>query len=176
MDEAGALARRIQQCVGEPYRVAGSHMTIGVSIGIALAPQDGMGVDQLLGNADLALYRAKAGGRNTFCFFDADIEKAALERNRLERELPQALERNEFELFYQPWITFANGDFSGCEALLRWRHPEHGIIGPAEFIAIAEDIGMIGRLGTGCCTAPAATRRDGRSRSRSPSTCRRRNS
>jgi diguanylate cyclase (GGDEF)-like protein len=147
MDEAGALARRIQQCVGEPYRVAGSHMSIGVSIGIALAPQDGMGVDQLLGNADLALYRAKAGGRNTFCFFDADIEKAALERNRLERELPQALERNEFELFYQPWITFANGDFSGCEALLRWRHPEHGIIGPAEFIAIAEDIGMIGRLG-----------------------------
>jgi diguanylate cyclase (GGDEF)-like protein len=147
MDEAAALAKRMQQCVCEPYRVAGSHMTIGISIGIALAPQDGMSVDQLLGNADLALYRAKAGGRNAFCFFNADIEKAALARYRLERELPTALDRNEFELFYQPWITFADGEYSGCEALLRWRHPERGIVGPAEFIAVAEDIGMIGRLG-----------------------------
>jgi len=122
-------------------------MTIGISIGIAFAPQDGMDVDQLLGNADLALYRAKSGGRNAFCFFNADIEKAALERHRLERELPAALEKDEFELFYQPWITFADGTFSGCEALLRWRHPQRGIIGPGEFIAIAEDIGMIGRLG-----------------------------
>ena len=147
MDEASTLAERIQQRVGEPYRVAGNHMTIGTSIGIALAPQDGMNVDQLLGNADLALYRAKASGRNTSCFFNADIEKAALERHRVERELPIALEKDEFELFYQPWITFADGNFSGCEALLRWRHPERGIIGPGEFIAIAEDIGMIGRLG-----------------------------
>jgi diguanylate cyclase (GGDEF)-like protein len=146
-DEASALAKRIQQCVSEPYKVAGNHMTIGISVGVALAPQDGMGVDQLLGNADLALYRAKAGGRNTFCFFNADIEKAALARHRLERELPQALDRDEFELFYQPWVTFAHGNFSGCEALLRWHHPERGIIGPGEFIAIAEDIGMIGRLG-----------------------------
>jgi diguanylate cyclase (GGDEF)-like protein len=147
MDEASALAKRIQQWVGEPYRVAGSHMTIGVSIGIALAPQDGTGVDQLLGNADLALYRAKAGGRNAICFFNADIEKAALARQWIERELPKALERDQFELFYQPWITFADGTARGCEALLRWRHPERGIISPGEFIAIAEDIGMIGRLG-----------------------------
>jgi diguanylate cyclase (GGDEF)-like protein len=147
MEEASTLAKRIQQCVGEPYLVAGSHLTIGVSIGIALAPQDGMDVDQLLGNADLALYRVKASGRNSFCFFNADIEKAALARYRLERELPVALERDEFELFYQPWITFADGNFSGCEALLRWRHPQRGIICPGEFIAIAEDIGMIGRLG-----------------------------
>jgi diguanylate cyclase (GGDEF)-like protein len=147
MDEASALAGRIQQRVCEPYRVAGNHMTIGISIGIALAPQDGMDVDELLGNADLALYRAKAGGRNTFCFFNADIEKAALERHRLERELPTALENDEFELFYQPWISFADGTFGGCEALLRWRHPKRGIIGPGEFIAIAEDIGMIGQLG-----------------------------
>jgi diguanylate cyclase (GGDEF)-like protein len=109
MDEAGALAGRIQQRACVPYSVAGNHMTIGISIGIALAPQDGANVDQLLGNADLALYRAKAGGRNTFCFFNADIEKAVLERHRLERELPAALEKGEFELFYQPWITFADG-------------------------------------------------------------------
>jgi diguanylate cyclase (GGDEF)-like protein len=158
MEEAGALATRIQRYVAEAYRVAGSHMTIGVSIGIALAPQDGASVDQLLGNADLALYRAKANGRNAFCFFDAEIETAARERYRLERELPQALDRGEFELFYQPWITFADDNISGCEALLRWRHPERGIIGPAEFIAIAEDIGMIGRLGDwvlrrACCDA-----------------------
>jgi diguanylate cyclase (GGDEF)-like protein len=147
MEEASVLASRIQQRVCEPYRVAGNHMTIGISIGIAFAPQDGMDVDRLLGNADLALYRAKAGGRNIFCFFNADIEKAALERHRLERELPAALENDEFELFYQPWVTFADGRFSGCETLLRWRHPKRGLIGPGEFIAIAEDIGMIGRLG-----------------------------
>ena len=122
-------------------------MTIGVSIGIAFAPQDGTNVDQLLGNADLALYRAKGRGRNTFCFFNADIERAALERHQLERELPAALEKEQFELFYQPWITFADGNFSGCEALLRWCHPERGIISPGSFIGIAEDIGIIGRLG-----------------------------
>jgi diguanylate cyclase (GGDEF)-like protein len=158
IDEASALAKRILQCVGEPHRVVGNHMTVGVSIGIALAPKDGTVVDQLLGNADLALYRAKASGRNAFCFFNADIEKAALTRHRLERELPNALRRDEFELFYQPWIKFAGDKISGCEALLRWRHPEHGIIGPGEFIEIAEDIGMIGRLGDwvlrrACCDA-----------------------
>jgi diguanylate cyclase (GGDEF)-like protein len=147
MDETAALAGRIQQRACEPYSVAGNQMMIGISIGIALAPQDGTNVEQLLRNADLALYRAKAGGRNTICFFNADIEKAVLERHQLERELPVALEKDEFELFYQPWITFADGEFSGCEALLRWRHRERGIIGPGEFIAIAEDIGMIERLG-----------------------------
>jgi diguanylate cyclase (GGDEF)-like protein len=146
-DDAGQLAARIREQVDEPYQVAGSHMTIGTSIGIALAPQDGMNADRLLGNADLALYRAKAGGRNGFCFFDVDIEKAALARYRLERELPEALENGEFELFYQPWITFTNAHVSGCEALLRWRHPVHGIIGPTEFISIAEDIGLIRRIG-----------------------------
>jgi predicted signal transduction protein with EAL and GGDEF domain len=118
LDETGALARRIQQRACETYRVAGHHMTIGISIGIgiALAPQDGTNLDRLLRNADLALYRAKAGGRNTICFFNAEIETAALERHQLERELPAALEKDEFELFYQPWITFADGRFSGCEA------------------------------------------------------------
>jgi diguanylate cyclase (GGDEF)-like protein len=147
LHETSALAGRIQQRACEPYIVAGKRMTIGISIGISLAPQDGTNVDRLLRNADLALYRAKAGGRNTICFFNAEIETAALERHRIERELPAALENDEFELFYQPWITFAHGKFSGCEALLRWRHPERGIIGPTEFIAIAEDIGMIERLG-----------------------------
>jgi diguanylate cyclase (GGDEF)-like protein len=146
-DETCALAGRIQQRACEPYRVAGHRMTVGVSIGIALAPQDGTNVDRLLRNADLALYRAKAGGRNAICFFNADIETAVLERHQLERELPAALERDEFELFYQPWITFADGKFSGCETLLRWRHPERGIIGPPEFIAVAEDMGMIRQLG-----------------------------
>jgi diguanylate cyclase (GGDEF)-like protein len=147
MGQARTLANRILECVGQPYQIAGNHMVIGISVGIALAPQDGMSVDRLFSNADLALYRAKANGRSCFCFFNADIEKAALACYQVERELPQALERDEFELFYQPWITFADGNFSGCEALLRWRHPERGLIGPAEFIAIAEDIGMIAQLG-----------------------------
>jgi diguanylate cyclase (GGDEF)-like protein len=174
MHQTRALAKRI--CVGEPYQVSGSHIVIGVSVGVALAPQDGMSVDQLLGNADLALYRAKANGRNSFCFFNADIEKAALARYRLEREMPQALDRDEFELFYQPWITFADGNFSGCEALLRWRHPERGIIGPAEFIAIAEDIGMIARLGDWVLRRACRDAMGWPQPSRSPSTCQRPNS
>jgi diguanylate cyclase (GGDEF)-like protein len=145
--DASALAERIQQLAAEPYRVLGNHIAIGTSIGIALAPQDGATVDRLLGNSDLALYRAKAEGRNGFCFFNADIEKVALARYRFERELPLALERAEFELYYQPSVTLADGSFTSCEALLRWRHPTLGIIGPSEFISVAEDIGIIGQLG-----------------------------
>ncbi len=88
-------------------------------------------------NADLALYRAKSRGRNTFCFFNADIERAAVARHQLERELPAALEKEQFELLYQPWITFAGGKFSGCEALLRWYHPERGIMSKGDFVGIA---------------------------------------
>jgi diguanylate cyclase (GGDEF)-like protein len=146
-DGARGLATGIVERIGEPYQVSGSHLTIGSSIGIVLAPQDGMSVDRLLRNADLALYRAKASGRNGFCFFDSDIERAALARYRLECALPEALENDEFELFYQPWITLRSGDISGCEALLRWRHPVLGVIGPGEFVSVAEDIGLIGRIG-----------------------------
>jgi diguanylate cyclase (GGDEF)-like protein len=146
-DGARELATRIVERISEPYQVSGSHMTIGSSIGIVLAPQDGMSVDRLLRNADLALYRAKARGRNGFCFFNSDIEKAAVARQGIERDLPEALDNDEFELFFQPWITLRSGSISGCEALLRWRHPVLGVIGPTEFISIAEDIGLIGRLG-----------------------------
>jgi diguanylate cyclase (GGDEF)-like protein len=123
MDETGTLAGRIQQRACEPYTVAGKRMTIGISIGISLAPKDGTNLDRLLRNADLALYRAKAGGRNTICFFNAEIETAVLERHQIERELPAALENDEFELFYQPWITFADGKFSAvkhfCDGAIR---------------------------------------------------------
>jgi diguanylate cyclase (GGDEF)-like protein len=122
-NDAGQLAARILERVAEPYHVAGSHMSIGISIGIALAPQDGMRVDRLLRNADLALYRAKASGRNGFCFFDADIEKAALARQRLECELPEALENDEFELFYQPWINFTSGQIGGLSSFRSPRTP-----------------------------------------------------
>jgi predicted signal transduction protein with EAL and GGDEF domain len=133
--------------VSAPYDVNGNPVVISASIGIAVAPSDGASTDKLLGHADLALYRAKANGRNDFCFFDIEMEQIALNRSRLELELRDALAREEFELWYQPWFNITNGRIAGCEALLRWRHPVRGLRPPMEFIPIAEESGLIGRLG-----------------------------
>ena len=141
------LAERILQAVSAPYDVNGNPAVISASIGIALAPFDGATKDNLLEHADLALYRAKANGRNDFCFFDIEMARTALKRSRIELELRDALARDEFELWYQPWLDVASGRIVGCEALLRWRHPLRGLLSPIEFIPIAEESGLIGRLG-----------------------------
>jgi len=141
------LAMRILETVSAPYDVNGSPATIGVSVGIAVAPTDGETTDDILAHADLALYRAKGRGRNAFCFFDREMQQLTLRRDMLERELREALLNNEFEVWYQPWFNIIESRAVGCEALLRWRHPRHGIVGPAEFIFIAEESGLIGRLG-----------------------------
>ncbi len=146
-EDVTPLAERILLTVSAPYDVCGNPVVISASIGIAVAPADGATIDKLFTNADLALYRAKANGRNALCFFNHELEETVLKRARLELELRDALERDEFELWYQPWFDIRSGRIVGCEALLRWRHPTRGLIGPMEFLAIAEETGLIGRVG-----------------------------
>ena len=122
-------------------------MIIGTSIGIAMAPADGSEPDQLLRNADMALYRAKANGRGTYHFFQPEMDAQMQERRRLELDLRKALLADEFELYYQPLIDIASGEVCGFEALIRWNHPERGIVTPDEFIPVAEEIGLIVPLG-----------------------------
>jgi predicted signal transduction protein with EAL and GGDEF domain len=122
-------------------------VVISASIGIVLAPFDGTSADKLLGHADLALYRAKSNGRNAFCFFEREMEQTALKRHRIEVGLRDALAKEELELWYQPWFNIKSGRIVGCEALVRWRHPDRGLLAPAEFLSIAEETGLIGRLG-----------------------------
>jgi diguanylate cyclase (GGDEF)-like protein/PAS domain S-box-containing protein len=141
------LATRALQLLATPYDINGIQVVVGASIGLALAPRDGMNFDELFGHSDLALYSAKSQGRNYFRFFDPDMGHAALERGMLELDLREAIERGQFELDYQPCVDIGSGEIVCCEALIRWRHPVRGLISPAEFIPIAEETGLIGRLG-----------------------------
>jgi predicted signal transduction protein with EAL and GGDEF domain len=132
---------------GEPFDVAGHQIAIGTSIGIAFAPQDGLDGDQLLKSADLALYRAKTDGRGIYRLFHAEMDAQMQARRLLELDLRQALRTGQFEMFYQPLVDLRAGAATGFEALLRWRHPKRGIVSPAEFIPLAEEIGLIVPLG-----------------------------
>ena len=148
-DRAGlaGLAGRLVDVIGRPYLVDGHLINIGASIGLALAPKDGDTYDRLLRNADLALYDAKAGGRGTFRFFHAEMDDRAVARRSLEIDLRKALALSEFELVYQPQIDLDTRGVVGFEALLRWRHPTRGVVSPAEFIPLAEELGLIVPLG-----------------------------
>jgi diguanylate cyclase (GGDEF)-like protein/PAS domain S-box-containing protein len=141
------LASRIIEAVGAPYDVDGALVVIGTSIGIALAPTDGEHPDQLLKQADLALYRAKADGRSTYRFFEPEMDTRVKARRALETDLRQALGKKQLHLFFQPILDLATNTFTGFEALLRWRHPERGWIAPAEFIPVAEESGLIAHIG-----------------------------
>jgi diguanylate cyclase (GGDEF)-like protein len=145
--DASELAARIIDALAEPFNVHGHQVIIGTSIGIAMAPADGNEPDQLLRNADMALYRAKAEGRGTFHFFQAEMDAQMQERRKLELDLRKALVAEQFELYYQPLVEVASGEVSGFEALLRWNHPERGVVGPDAFIPVAEEIGLIVPLG-----------------------------
>ena len=141
--EATALARRLVAEISRPFQLDGNEIAIGVSVGIALA-QDGLATAEvLLKCADLALYRAKDDGRSQFCFFDAEMDMRVQERRLLELDLRSALALNQFEVFYQPLVGSGSGVVSGFEALLRWRHPQRGLVSPAVFIPVIEEIGMI---------------------------------
>jgi diguanylate cyclase (GGDEF)-like protein len=142
-----ALASRIIESLGAPYTVAGHKVVIGTSIGIAFAPEDGTTPDELLKNADLALYRAKSDGRGVYRFFEPGMDARVQARRVMELDLRKALENGEFELFYQPLINLAAREITAFEALLRWRHPERGLVSPAEFIPLAEEIGLIVPMG-----------------------------
>src|SRR3974390_1749948 len=119
---------------------------IDASICIALAPADGTEANELLKNADMALYGAKAGGRGVYRFFEADMDARMKDRRALELALRKAFDRGEFELHYQPVVNLHKGKVRPCEALLRWHHPQRGMVSPAEFIPIAEEIGLIVQL------------------------------
>jgi len=144
---AVALARRVLAIVSAPYQIDGHEIVIGTSIGIAMAPADGSNVDELLKNADLALYRAKSEGRKDYRFFEAQMDSALRLRRSLEIDLRHALAREEFEIHYQPVIDVSTGKPDGAEALLRWRHSLRGLVTPDKFIPLAEETGMIVPIG-----------------------------
>jgi diguanylate cyclase (GGDEF)-like protein len=145
-DDAVRLARRICTALAEPYRVNGHEVTSSASVGIALGPAEGE-ADVLMKNADLALYRAKQDGRNTFRFFEPAMDAALQRRQRLEHDLRQALRKNELSIDYQPQFDLETGRLSGYEALVRWWHPTEGDIPPTTFVPIAEETGLIAPLG-----------------------------
>jgi len=142
-----SLASRIIESLSAPYNIAGHKVIIGTSVGIALAPEDGTTPDDLLKNADLALYRAKSDGRGVYRFFEPGMDAKVQARRAMELDLRNALENEEFELFYQPLVNLADRDIVAFEALLRWRHPERGLVAPLEFIPLAEEIGLIVPIG-----------------------------
>jgi len=145
--EISALASRIVEVVGAPYDIQGHIVIIGSSIGIAVAPDDGTDPDQLLKNADMALYRAKADGRGTYRFFETGMDARAQARRLLEIDLRAALARGEFELYYQPIHDLKADNIICFEALVRWMHPLRGMIQPTDFIALAEETGLIVPIG-----------------------------
>ncbi|WFU16301.1 EAL domain-containing protein [Bradyrhizobium sp. CB3481] len=145
--DATALAQRAIDALSEPYDIDGQQAVIGVSIGISVGPGDGSNPDKLLRNADLALYRAKSDGRGTFRFFEPVMDLQMQTRRIMEQDLRRALPAGEFELHYQPVVNLASKEISGFEALIRWNHPTKGLISPATFIPLAEEIGFIVPMG-----------------------------
>jgi diguanylate cyclase (GGDEF)-like protein/PAS domain S-box-containing protein len=145
--EATALAQGVIDALTEPYDIDGQQAVIGVSIGISVGPGDGSNPDKLLRNADLALYRAKSDGRGTFRFFEPVMDLQMQTRRIMEQDLRKALPAGEFELHYQPVVNLASKEISGFEALIRWNHPSKGLISPADFIPLAEEIGFIVPMG-----------------------------
>ncbi len=141
------LVARIYRAIRAPYECLGHQLVTDASIGIAMAPLDGTDLDQLLKNADLAMYRAKSDGRRTYRFFEHEMDARVRARRALEVDLRRAIVDGGFSIEYQPIVDLRGGAISGCEALLRWRHPERGMISPAEFIPVAEEIGLISQLG-----------------------------
>jgi diguanylate cyclase (GGDEF)-like protein len=145
--DATELVTRVYEAIRAPFECAGHLLTTDASIGIALAPGDGTNLDQLLKSADLAMYGAKADGRRTYRFFEAGMDANVRALRALEFDLRKAIADGGLELHYQPLVDLRDNKVTGCEALLRWRHPKLGMISPAEFIPIAEDTGLINQLG-----------------------------
>ena len=156
--QSSELAQRLIETLSAAYEIDGHQVIIGCSVGIAIAPHDGADPVALLKAADLALYRAKTNGRGTFQFYEAEMDARLQARRVLELDLRNALANDELEVYYQPQINLGRNSVSGFEALLRWNHPERGLVSPAVFIPVAEEIGLIGRIGAwvlkaACCEA-----------------------
>jgi diguanylate cyclase (GGDEF)-like protein len=155
-EDVTGLATRLYQSIRGPHECLGHLVTTDISIGIALASQDGVDLEQLLKNADLAMYSAKAAGRRTYRFFEAEMDAHMKARHALETDLRQAIIEGGFEVYYQPIVDLQSNQISGCEALLRWCHPQRGMISPAEFIPVAEETGLINQLGEWVLTTACA--------------------
>lgn len=141
------LAQALVEVVGSPVELEGTTLMTSTSIGIALAPDDGVDAATLLRNADLALYRAKADGRSTYSFFEKSLNIAAQKRRQVENDLRLAIEKGQFELYFQPLFDLEKGRIGSFEALIRWHHPTRGLISPVDFIPIAEETGLIVQVG-----------------------------
>jgi diguanylate cyclase (GGDEF)-like protein/PAS domain S-box-containing protein len=146
-EDMAHLAEKLLATLKEPFHLLGHELYVTTSIGITLYPNDAADADALIKNADIALYRAKDLGRNNFQFFTGDMNAAMVQRLHLESAMRWAIERDEFMLHYQPQVDVVSGRISGTEALLRWRHPELGMVSPARFIPVAEETGMIVQIG-----------------------------
>jgi diguanylate cyclase (GGDEF)-like protein/PAS domain S-box-containing protein len=146
-EDAAQLCRRLLQAIDDPYLLDGNSVVIGATIGIAMAPSDGDDPEKLLKNADMALSRAKNEMRGTFSYFETGMDARAQTRRKIEIELRDAIQRDVLQPYYQPLIDLSTGRVTGFEALVRWPHPERGMIAPSEFIPIAEETGLINALG-----------------------------
>ena len=145
--QTSALAERLIENISAPYSIEGYHVTIGTSLGISLAPEDGTDPDQILQNADLALYRSKSDGRGGYRFFEPGMDARALARRALELDLRAGISRGEFEVYYQPLLDIQGSKIISFEALLRWKHPQRGLMLPDEFLSVAEETRLIIPIG-----------------------------
>jgi diguanylate cyclase (GGDEF)-like protein/PAS domain S-box-containing protein len=146
-EDAALLSRRLLEAIADPYLLDGHSVVIGATIGIAMAPGDGDDSEKLLKNADMALSRAKNDSRGTFSFFEASMDARAQTRRKIEIDLRDAIQNDVLRPYYQPLIDLSSGRITGLEALVRWPHPERGMISPGEFIPVAEETGLINGLG-----------------------------
>lgn len=146
-EDVDRIAERILRSIRKPFFVEGAPIILHASLGITLYPKDGTDIPHLLRNAELAMDRAKAAGGNSYVFFDPGLAQAAEQRQQLENDLRQAVLNSEFQLYYQPIVDLANNRLAGAEALIRWRHPERGLVAPDTFIPLAEEIGLIDEIG-----------------------------
>ena len=154
----GEIAKKIIEMISQPYSIEGSRCVIGASVGVAIAPYDGIDSEEIVRNADLALYASKGGGRGQFRFYSSDLHASAERRRQIEEDLRDALAKDQIYLAYQPVVETTSNKVVGLETLMRWKHPELGDISPAIFIPIAEEINLIGTLGdwalkTACAAA-----------------------
>lgn len=147
VEDAGLSAKKVLNALSEPHRIAEHDLHVSVSIGVSIYPDDGQNAETLIQHADTAMYQAKANGRDNYQFFKKEMNIRAIERQSLEGSLRRALERAEFVLHYQPKINLETGAITGAEALLRWQHPDRGLLTPSHFVPIAEDCGLIVPIG-----------------------------
>ena len=146
-EDVSKIAEKINEVLKDPFVVDNNELYVSASIGIAIYPRDGTNMDSLIKHADIAMYHVKDTGKNNYRFYSTDMTTPYFQNLSLETGIHKALENDEFHLMYQPQINIKNGEIVGVEALLRWDHPEHGSITPAEFIPFAEETGMIVKIG-----------------------------